>query len=401
MGPGPIVIRIALTCDSSEYPELFMVHDAKSHSAVTALRERVKELTCLYAISQIAGQPDISLNQILQEIADLLPPAWQYPEITYAKIIFDGHSYKTPEFHEGSHKQTAEIIVDGVSRGTIEMVYAQEKPNADEGPFLKEERNLINAVAKQVALIIERKEAEEDKLKLNAQLRHADRLATIGMLAAGVAHELNEPLGNILGFAQLSKKCHGIPVSAKHDIEKIETASLQAREIIKKLLVFARQRPLKKTWINLNQVVQDSFYFFSARCAKEGIELVQALSPNLPEIIADPALLNQVLVNLVVNASQSMSGGGKITVGTRSCDKNIYLTVEDTGPGISEEILEKIFVPFFTTKDVGQGTGLGLPVVHGIVTSHGGTIDVDSKVGYGTRFEIRLPIEAKQHDEEA
>jgi len=147
--------------------------------------------------------------------------------------------------------------------------------------------------------------------------------------------------------------------------------------------------------------VQDSFYFFSARCAKEGIELVQTLSPNLPEILADPALLNQVLVNLVVNASQSMSGGGKITVSTRSCDEYIYLTVEDTGPGICKEILEKIFVPFFTTKDVGQGTGLGLPVVHGIVTAHGGTIDVNSKVGYGTCFEIRLPIEAKQHDEEA
>jgi len=380
--------------------ELFMVHDAKSHSAVTALRERVKELTCLYAISQIAGQPDISLQEILQGIVDLLPPAWQYPEITFAKIMFDGASYTTPAFHDGCHKQTADIIVDGIPRGTIEMVYAEEKPRADEGPFLKEERNLINAVAKQMALIIERKEAEEDKLKLNAQLRHADRLATIGMLAAGVAHELNEPLGNILGFAQLSKKCPGIPASAKHDIEKIESASLQAREIIKKLLVFARQRPLKKTWINLNQVVQDSFYFFSARCAKGGIELVQTLSTNLPEIIADPALLNQVLVNLVVNASQSMPGGGRITVSTRSCDEYIYLTVEDTGPGISKEILEKIFIPFFTTKDVGQGTGLGLPVVHGIVTSHGGTIDVDSKVGYGTRFEIRLPIEAKQHDEE-
>jgi len=264
-----------------------------------------------------------------------------------------------------SHQQTAEIIVDGVPRGTIEMIYAEQKPHADEGPFLKEERNLINAVAKQVALIIERKDAEEDKRKLNAQLRHADRLATIGMLAAGVAHELNEPLGNILGFAQLSKKCPGIPAPAKNDIEKIETASLHARDIIKKLLVFARQRPLKKNRINLNQVVQDSFYFFSARCAKEGIELV----------------------HVVVNASQSMSGGGKIKVSTRSCDEYIYLSVEDNGPGISQEVLEKIFVPFFTTKDVGQGTGLGLPVVHGIVTSHGGTIEVDSKLGYGTRFE--------------
>jgi two-component system NtrC family sensor kinase len=242
--------------------------------------------------------------------------------------------------------------------------------------------------------------AEDDKLKLYAQLRHADRLSTIGMLAAGVAHELNEPLGNILGFAQLAKKTHGIPVSAKHDIEKIETASLQAREIIQKLLVFARQRPPKKNRINLNQVVQDSFHFFETQCAKEGVELIHALSTNLPEIIADPSQLNQVLVNLVVNALQSMSGVGKITVRTWSSDHHVYLSVEDTGPGISRENLEQIFVPFFTTKDIGHGTGLGLPVVHGIITSHGGSINVDSKVGYGTRFEIRLPTMESRNTEE-
>ena len=379
-----------------------MTHDKPSNSVVAALRERVKELTCLYGIAQIAGQPGVSLDEILQGIVELLPPAWQYPEITSARITFDGASYTSPEPCDSPHKQTADIIINGVSRGTIEMIYSEQRPRADEGPFLKEERNLINAVAKQVALTVERRQAEEDKLKLHAQLRHADRLATIGMLAAGVAHELNEPLGNILGFAQLANKCPKVPASAKHDIEKIESASLQAREIIKKLLVFARQRPPKKTLINLNQVVQDSFYFFSARCAKEGIELVQALSPNLPEIVADPALLNQVLVNLVVNASQSMSGagGGTITVRTRSCNDKIYLTVEDTGPGISKDILEKIFVPFFTTKDIGEGTGLGLSVVHGIITAHGGTINVDSKVGCGTRFEIRLPVEAKQEQEE-
>jgi two-component system NtrC family sensor kinase len=369
-----------------------MADDQLSYSTKAALTERVKELTCLYGIAQIAGDPDISLEEIIQHIVELLPSAWQYPEITLARITYDGASYTSSGFRGYHHKQTADIIVDGISRGIIDIVYTEEKPQADEGPFLEEERNLINAVAGQLALIIERKQAEDEKLKLHAQLRHADRLSTIGMLAAGVAHELNEPLGNILGFAQLVKKTPRIPVSAKHDIEKIEKASLQAREIIQKLLVFARQRPPKKNLINLNQVVQDSFHFFETQCAKEGVELVRALSPNLPEIIADPSQLNQVLVNLVVNALQSMSGGGKITVRTWSSNHHVYLSVEDTGPGISKENLEKIFVPFFTTKDIGHGTGLGLPVVHGIVTSHGGSINVDSKIGYGTRFEIRLPI---------
>jgi len=368
-----------------------MADEQLSYSAKAALTERVKELTCLYGIAQIAGQPDTSLEEIIQGIVELLPPAWQYPETAFARIILDGISHTTQGFRECRQKQTAEIIVGGVPRGFVEMVYVEEKPDLDEGPFLKEERNLINAVARQVTLVIERKQAEKEKLKLHNQLLHADRLATIGMLAAGVAHELNEPLGNILGFAQLAKKCSGLPDSAEHDIGKIETASLHAREIIQKLLVFARQAPPHKTHVNLNQVVQDGLYFFEARCAKEGIELIRLLSPDLPEITADPGQLNQLLVNLVVNALQSMPGTGKITVQTRFSDHNVYLIVKDTGTGMSKEVLDKIFVPFFTTKDVGHGTGLGLPVVYGIVTAHGGTIDVKSEPGCGTRFEIQLP----------
>lgn len=377
-----------------------MVDGRLSHSAKAALAERVKELTCLYGIAQIAGEPGISLEEIIQRIVELLPPAWQYPEIAFARITLDGISYTTPGFRECCQKQTAEIIVDGPSRGVVELVYIEEKPDLDEGPFLKEERSLIDAVARQVALVIERREGEEDKLKLYAQLRHADRLATIGMLAAGVAHELNEPVGNILGFAQLAKKCSDVPTSAREDIEKIETASLQARDIIQKLLVFARQRPPEKTRVNLNHVVQDSLFFFEARCAKEGVELIRTLSPNLPDITADPAQLNQVLVNLVVNALQSIPGGGRITVETRFGDNSVYLVVADTGTGMSKQVLEKIFVPFFTTKDVGQGTGLGLPVVHGIVAAHGGSIDVESKEGHSTRFEIRLPIGTSRNTEE-
>jgi len=369
-----------------------MADDRLSHSAQAALRERVKELTCLYGIAQIAGQPGISLEQILQGIVAILPPAWQYPEITFARITVDGHPYSNRGFRDCRQKQTADIVVAGTRRGLVEVVYVEEKPELDEGPFLKEERHLIDGIARQVALIIERRQAEEDRSKLQDQLRHADRLATIGLLAAGVAHELNEPLGNILGFAQLAKKCQGLPESARQDIEKVESASLHAREVIKKLLVFARQMPPEKRRVNLNEVVEEGLYFWEARCAKAGIELACLLKPDLPEITADPAQMNQVLVNLVVNALQAMPEGGKLTVRTRARDREVSLIVEDTGIGMGRKVLDQIFVPFFTTKDVGQGTGLGLPVVHGIVTSHGGTIHVDSKVGRGTRFEIKLPV---------
>jgi signal transduction histidine kinase len=315
-----------------------------------------------------------------------------YPEIAFARLILDGRSYSTPGFTGGRHKQKADILIGRERRGTIEVVYAEEKPDMEEGPFLREERNLIDTVAKEVAIFVTRRQAEKDKLEVQEQLRHADRLASIGQLAAGVAHELNEPLGNILGFAQLAKKCKGLPKQAGLDLEKILTASLNAREVVKKLLIFARKLPPTKTKVNLNQLVEEGLLFFESRCAKEGIDLVCSLSPGLQEVFADAAQLNQVLVNLVINALQAMPAGGRLTVRTLAGKEHLSLIVEDTGMGMGKEVMNQIFTPFFTTKDVGKGTGLGLPVVQGIVTAHGGSIRVDSKPNQGSRFEIQLPV---------
>ena len=182
-----------------------------------ALQERVKELTCLFQIAQIAAKPHKSLKDTLQEIVTLLPSAWQYSEITQAQLMLDKVAYATPGFRGGYQKLSADIVVNGIYRGVLEITYLDEKPEIDVGPFLKEEQYLINAVARQLELIIENKQAEEDKLELQDQLRHADRLATIGMLAAGVAHELNEPLGSILGFAQLAKKLPKVPQQVQQD----------------------------------------------------------------------------------------------------------------------------------------------------------------------------------------
>jgi len=362
-------------------------------STQAALLERVKELTCLYGIAQLAARHGKSLDELLSEIVGLLPPAWQYPEIATARITLDGSAYGLPGMDEARDVQKAEIVVARHPRGTVEVAYRQERPRQDEGPFLKEERHLIDAVARQLALIVERREAERERSRLEHQLRHADRLATIGQLAAGLAHEINEPLSNALGFAQLAKKCPGLPPQAQKDIEKIEPACLQARNIIRKLLVFARQTLPERVPVNLGRVVREGMAFFEARLAKDGTELVLDLDPRLPRITADPGQLHQVLVNLVVNALQAMPGGGRLTIQTRAQEGWVHLVLEDTGTGMSEEVLDQAFVPFFTTKDVGEGTGLGLPVVHGIVTSHGGSIAVESKAGEGTRFDIRLPLE--------
>ena len=359
-----------------------------------ALRERVKELTCLYEIAQLAARPGISLEAILGGIAELVRRAWQYPEITSARITLDGRVHETFRFRAGPQTQTAEVVVAGATRGAVEVVYAEARPELDEGPFLSEERSLINTVAAQVAAIVQRREIERERADLENQLRHAERLATIGQLASGIAHELNEPLGNILGFAQLALKSPDLAGQTRADIEKITAASLRARETIRKLLIFARQSPPRKSQVNLNQLVEDGVQFFEARCRKQDIVLALDLQSGLPDLTADPGQLSQVLVILVVNAIQAMPGAGRVTVKTRADASRVSLIVEDTGLGIPADLLPKLFVPFFTTKEVGEGTGLGLSVAHGIVASHQGSIVVESEEGRGSRFEIRLPVAA-------
>jgi signal transduction histidine kinase len=372
-----------------------IVASLTNQRAHAALRERVKELTCLYSVARLSEKPELSLPDLLQGIVRLLPPAWQYPEITQARIVLDRRSFETPGFAPGSERQRADIAVAGQVRGFVEVHYAERRPTLDEGPFLHEERNLIDALAREIAGILARRQAQEEKARLEEQLRHADRLATIGQLAAGVAHELNEPLGAILGFAQLSQAEGNLPPRVAGDLAKIVQACLHAREVVRNLRLFARQMPPNLAPVNLNDVVRDNLYFFSARCVKDGVELSQDLAPDLPPIVADAGQLNQVLLNLVVNALQAMPGGGRLTISTRREGDDVLLAVKDTGTGMSEDVLRQVFVPFFTTKEVDQGTGLGLAVVHGIVTSHGGTIVAESQPGIGSVFTVRLPARGR------
>ena len=354
----------------------------------------------VYLFSSESDRPDWSLEGFLKQVAEILPQGWQHPEIAAAGIEFEGRAYGAGVFRESPWRQDSPILVNGMCRGNIQVSYSIEKPVLEEGPFLKEERSLLDEVARQVGFILERVETERERTRLREQLRHADRLATIGQLAAGAAHELNEPLGSVLGFAQLAKSCPNLPVQAEQDIEKIINAALHAREIIKKLMIFSRQMPTREAPCNVNNLVGEGLYFLEARCLREGIRLVRRLAESLPEITADAAQLHQVLVNLVVNAIQAMPHGGILTLETRVQGGQILLAVEDTGTGMSEEVLKQIFIPFFTTKGVGYGTGLGLSVVHGIVTSHGGTIHVESRPGLGSRFVVILPLREVPHDKE-
>ncbi len=356
------------------------------------LRERVKELTCMYNIANLAVASNQPIDQFLQQAAELLPPAYLYPEIASARIVLDGKSYITGRFVEALRSQRADVLIGGLKRGEVAVVYREPRPELDEGPFLAEERRLLDSVAREIAIIIERRQAEVEQARLQDQLRHADRLATIGKLAAGVAHELNEPLTGILGFAELLKELVGMPASALSDLARIETAALHAREVVRKLLLFARQISPKQSRVAVNRLVQEVVAFFQARLSQHGIKVQTRLDEVLPEILADESQIRQIVMNLTINAIHAMEEGGMLTIATRSRGSEIVLSVRDSGKGIPEDIKDKIFLPFFTTKDVDMGTGLGLSVVHGIVQSHHGRIKVASAAGRGAEFKVYLPL---------
>lgn len=369
--------------------ELALLH----HLSQAKLKERVKELSCLYGIAQIRSDRGLALEQKLARIVTLLPPAWQYPGHACARITVDGVSVQTPGFKEGKRMLRSPIHTAGRDRGYVAVHYPDDRSFLQANPFLEEEQNLITNIAGQISDMVELLETEKANADLQSRLIHADRLAAIGRLAAGVAHELNEPLNTILGFAQLVQKTPDLPASACKDLERITDASLHARKIIRELLIFARQTPPCRSRFSLNRVIEKDLSLIEAMCVKSGVELRRSLDPRLPEVTADKSQMQQVLTNLVVNALQAMPQGGLLTIRTLRNDREtISLEVEDTGTGISEEERNNIFVPFFTTKDIGQGTGLGLAVVHGIITSHGGLIQVESTPGEGTRFTITLPV---------
>ena len=357
------------------------------------MHERIKELECLYAIVEIASTTSATLQEMLQRIADMLPTAWRVPEHARSKIVLDGL-----EMHGGGRRlpdgarQEAAIVVRGATRGTVAVGYSRAQVRRHGSAFLDDEQRLLNEVARQIARIVERKEDQEAHEALQEQLRHADRLATVGRLASGVAHELNEPLGSILGFTQLIEKTPRMPRSALADLAKVRTAAIHARDIIRKLMVFARQTPPQYSPVDLNGIVEKSAGLWTWRCEDAGVRVVYELDPKIPSIVVDERQILQLTTNLAVNALQAMTEGGALTLATSHGRRWVELSVSDTGPGIPPDVLPRIFDPFFTTKDVDQGTGLGLSVVHGIVAAHGGSIRVESKVGRGTRMRVRLPV---------
>jgi PAS domain S-box-containing protein len=232
--------------------------------------------------------------------------------------------------------------------------------------------------------------------QLQRELIRTERLAAVGKLAAGVAHELNNPLSGIIAFAEDLKEEAPQDDPAKGDYEIIFNEAMRCRRIVRNLLEFSRQKAPERKTIRLNNVVKRVLPIVEKQASFHNIDFDAALADGLPEVDADPHQIQQALLNLVINARDAMEGTGTISISTalENDGRSLILSVTDNGCGIPEENLGEIFEPFFSTKGE-QGNGLGLPAVLRVVEQHGGRVEVDSKVGVGTTFRILLPTTAE------
>ena len=223
------------------------------------------------------------------------------------------------------------------------------------------------------------------------QIGRSEQLASVGRLAAGVAHEINNPLTGVLAFADLLRQKENMDEQDRQDLEVIVREAIRAREIVRGLLDYARETPSAQVPLNANEAVVQVVKLLGKREAFQHIVIVEDLAEDLPLVNADRNQLEQVLVNLSLNACEAMPNGGTLMLATSSAHGKVVVEVTDTGCGISKEHLDRIFEPFFTTKPVGKGTGLGLSVSYGIVRQHGGALEVESQEGKGSTFKIILP----------
>ncbi len=243
-----------------------------------------------------------------------------------------------------------------------------------------------------------KKRDEQLKDFARKKIMESERLAIVGQLAADVAHEINNPLQGIVAYSHLLLEKMPSEDSKRESIQKIVTQANRCTEIIRGLLDFSRQRKPQKRSSDVNSILQECVSLVENQALFHNIQVTKDFKENLPRIVIDPSQMQQVFMNIIINAAEAMDGNGQLTLATRlePVEECIEVEFTDTGHGISEDNSERIFDPFFTTKEVGHGTGLGLAISYGIVKEHKGTISVESEVGKGTTFVVRLPVTAEE-----
>jgi len=376
--------------------------------------ERVKELQCLYGITKALHIRN-TLDETFHDVIKLMPPGWHHPEYTRIRICFDDKEFFEVPFEPTEWKQTSDIIIDDKCRGAVEVYYTKEFPQIYEGPFLKEERHLINDISKTLSAVIEHKQAEAEKERLQRELQQSQKIESLGHLTGGIAHEFNNLLGVINGYAELAidKYINKVDDTLLGYMRNIMKAGNRAANLVGQMLAFSRSEPVDDVPLKLSQLIREDINMLRSTLPST-IEIETEINPELPSVLMNATQLNQVLMNLLINARDAMDGVGKLTVrlhwrhGLDTEDSVshkaikgdwIELSVSDTGSGIEPEIVKNIFNPFFTTKEVGIGTGMGLSIIYRIMEDHGGHIILDSELGKGTTFRMLFEPILDESDE--
>ncbi|HLT32589.1 MAG TPA: ATP-binding protein [Aquaticitalea sp.] len=354
------------------------------------LQERIKELTCLYEVTSIIVNADLDqLQDVLAAIALSLKKAFQFPERTHIKIETEFATVKSAEAVSGASSMFSHILIFNEPKGKIAVDLDASKEKSND--FLEEEQLLVDNVAFKIGNLLERIEIKNNELTLKRQMERADRLAILGELTAGIAHELNTPLANILGFAELLKSKLDDDPQAVNDLDKIITNAIFSREVVKKLMFFACEMPQEMTPVNLVSIIKESLVLLEPTFTKNHVKYLVKIQDETLMLRADTVQMTQVIFNLLMNAIYFSPENGLVTVDASQTDNSVILTISDEGEGLSEEALQKVFLPFYSTKPIGEGSGLGLSVVHGIVSSHKGRITATNNSKKGAIFEMELP----------
>ncbi|MBU8870975.1 MAG: PAS domain S-box protein [Gemmatimonadales bacterium] len=491
--------------------------------------ERVKELGCMYGVAEAISKLE-NLDQMFTDVVGLVPLGMQFPEITCCRIRLGEKEFNSQPFEDTEWRLSSDIVCRDEPHASIEAFLLEERPEQDFGPFLKEERELINGVARALGEAVERystelarqllalaieqasesvviadlegkiqyanpafervtgysvaeaigqssrilKSGEHDdafykgiwekisrgeiwsgritnkkkdgsffteestispvfdpsgsavnyvavkrdvteEIKLEEQFRQAQKMESVGQLAGGVAHDFNNMLGVILGHAEIILNQMDPSHPLHEDLTGINVAAQRSAELTRQLLGFARKQTIAPRVLDLNEAVEGTQKMLK-RLIGEDIDLAWRPKMDIWSVQADPSQIDQILTNLCINARDAIAGVGKITIETGNvtfdenyCDDHVgfvtgefvQLVVSDNGSGMDKEILDKLFEPFYTTKKPGEGTGLGLATVYGIVKQNRGFINAYSEPGKGTSFKVYLPRVLAEPDLEA
>lgn len=351
------------------------------------LRERIKELTCLYDVTTAILQHSDSVEATLAKVTWILKSAYKHSDSAVVELALDT-MYTLTDHVLDSVFQEAPIKLEGIPVGYIRVHYP--KALYSSATFLDEETLLLQKVAVEVSAFYEKVLSKEKQQVLEKGLQRADRLAVLGEITAGIAHELNTPLGNILGFAELIKE-QVDEMQVKDDIEKIIAAAIHSREIVKKLMFFSCEMPQHLQVLEITNIIAEALALLGPNFKRKNISVKYIPGTAQQKAKVDAVQFTQVIFNIVLNAIYASPVHSTVLVQVRQDVDSVVIEVSDCGEGIPDPIKPKIFEPFFTTKPLGEGTGLGLSVVHGIIKSHRGEIYVSDNTPKGTVFTIYLP----------